>query len=128
MHATLYDSLDPRKRELRFLHFYTSPEHDDLIWEMKVASLDDDPSYLALSYTWGDGALTGPIKINSTEVYITCNLKSPLLDWARQILGGPDFEEWPFHDWPVWLWVDAICINQVDQDEKSIQIQLMGEI
>jgi hypothetical protein len=26
------------------------------------------------------------------------------------------------------LWIDAICLNQADNEEKSVQVQLMGEI
>jgi hypothetical protein len=38
-------------------------------------------------------------------------------------------EHWPF-SWSnsPWYWIDAICINQTDEDEKMNQIALMGEI
>jgi hypothetical protein len=29
---------------------------------------------------------------------------------------------------PVWMWADAICINQQDEKEKKVQVQMMKDI
>lgn len=75
--------------------------------------------YEALSYVWGSDAAE-----NSKKVNIECdggilsigpNLARALM---RIRLGSKSRL----------LWVDAICINQRDEDERSRQVQCMGDI
>jgi hypothetical protein len=75
--------------------------------------------YDALSYAWGGEKPTESIQIlsqgHSFVVPIIPNLKA-----ALQQLGHPERS--------VFLWVDAICINQEDKVEKSHQVPRMSEI
>jgi hypothetical protein len=81
-----------------------------------VAQLSSNPSYSAVSYTWGDPGLTETLWIEDAVINITRNLHDLLLRFRRT-----DEEE-------VILWVDAICINQNDKKEKTVQIPLMSKI
>ncbi|KAF2004595.1 HET-domain-containing protein [Amniculicola lignicola CBS 123094] len=75
------------------------------------------PSFEALSYTWGDPACRHDIvelSSNST-IPITDNLQK-----ALQALRKPTTSRF--------LWIDAICINQANNTEKSSQVAYMGEI
>ncbi|KAG9228491.1 heterokaryon incompatibility, partial [Amylocarpus encephaloides] len=72
-------------------------------------SLDKAPPYLALSYVWGDPA---PVKL------IVCNEKRMLITKSFLWKEGR----------AVYLWADGICINQLDVEEKTCQVKLMGEI
>ncbi|KAF2034219.1 HET-domain-containing protein, partial [Setomelanomma holmii] len=65
-----------------------------------VVNLDERPSFAALSYVWGNDPPTSFIL-------------HPLRRHPRSS-----------HS----LWVDAVCINQADMDEKATQIPLMGDI
>ena len=70
----------------------------------------------ALSYAWGDKNPTATIEFSdSSHLPIRENLES-FLRYRRQ------------HDHPIDLWIDAICINQDDAQEKSSQVQVMGRI
>ena len=73
--------------------------------------------YEAVSYFWGDPDFSHKLLCDngSSVLRITPNVDS-LLRHLRKVSK-------PRH-----LWVDAICLNQKDNDEKSIQVQLMGEI
>ncbi|KAI1104022.1 heterokaryon incompatibility protein-domain-containing protein [Jackrogersella minutella] len=71
--------------------------------------------YEALSYTWGTPVFSRHIQINGTEVFITENL-----DAALRHLRLPTSKRY--------LWVDALCINQFDIKEKSIQVGRMFSI
>ncbi|KAH7087846.1 heterokaryon incompatibility protein-domain-containing protein [Paraphoma chrysanthemicola] len=77
--------------------------------------------YEALSYTWGGSpSKTYPLYHISTLgirriVYMTANLDAALRRLRHR------------HDIRV-LWVDAVCINQKDDKEKSTQIPLMADI
>ncbi|RYP17456.1 hypothetical protein DL765_004502 [Monosporascus sp. GIB2] len=74
------------------------------------------PPYEALSYQWGEESESPPtVEINGILKAITPNLHSALRHIRKQL------EERT-------LWVDAICINQVDDDEKNIQVQGMAAI
>jgi hypothetical protein len=71
--------------------------------------------YIALSYTWGDDDKRSMVEINGCETPITSSLYGALKRLRSQTE-------------PVMLWVDAVCINQLNPREKSRQIPLMTEI
>ena len=74
----------------------------------------ENVSYDALSYSWGDAPTTHAIRCNGVNVPITQGLFFALqrlrLDRKR------------------YLWVDALCINQADVAEKSTQVSHMFTI
>ncbi|KAF2423735.1 heterokaryon incompatibility, partial [Tothia fuscella] len=72
--------------------------------------------YDALSYTWGTEDKTETILCNGVELPITANLFQAL----RML--RPSAKERRY------LWVDAICINQADESEKSDQVWNMLHI
>lgn len=76
--------------------------------------LGEPPCYKGLSYCWGDRNDTRKIHVNGVEVQVTRNLESALRDLGR-------------HE-SVCLWVDALCINQSDLDERGRQVLRMGDI
>lgn len=71
--------------------------------------------YDCLSYVWGDVKVTEPIIVNDQVLHITRNLVRCLRHLRHQNKG-------------LVLWVDAVCINQGDLEEKSTQVAMMGEI
>jgi hypothetical protein len=73
-------------------------------------------SFEALSYTWGkpDGPQS-PVIINGFELLVSQNLFDALIHLRN------DSEH-------RMLWIDAICINQMDWSEKTHQVQLMARI
>lgn len=75
----------------------------------------DRPSYAALSYTWGEIEGGQNITIDGKTMYARANLHACLKLLQRHRLSD-DF------------WIDAICINQGDLEEKGIQVQKMSEI
>ena len=75
------------------------------------------PIYEALSYTWGDAAKKVPLKVNQSEEpeLVTTNLYSALLSLRLETRDRP-------------LWVDALCINQNDIEERNNQVQRMQSL
>ncbi|OPB36197.1 hypothetical protein A0O28_0109730 [Trichoderma guizhouense] len=69
----------------------------------------------ALSYVWGSPTVTGEITCNNRRRNVGKNLYD-----ALERLRLPDEERV--------LWIDALCINQADNQEKTQQVRLMGEI
>ncbi|KAF2841792.1 heterokaryon incompatibility [Patellaria atrata CBS 101060] len=75
------------------------------------------PDYCALSYAWGDHALTQPVRINGRWFKITENLYDALSTLSDLHIYST-----------TWYWVDAICISHSDDLEKGIQVSQMGTI
>ena len=71
--------------------------------------------YEALSYVWGNPDETVPILIGDHYFKVTKNLHAALLRLRN-------------HYFERIIWVDAICINQADDQEKARQIQNMAQI
>jgi len=93
-------------------------------YRLHVISLLDNPSFAALSYVWGDQNITNEIQVNKTPVPVTTNLAT-----ALKFVKGHWQAEFPNSNASSFrLWVDAICINQSDLDERSSQVSLMGRI
>jgi hypothetical protein len=73
----------------------------------------------AVSYTWGRGEESSYIKIiangESWRLPITSNLELALMRLR-------------YEDSYRVLWIDALCIDQDDEDEKSLQVPRMSEL
>ena len=74
-------------------------------------------AYTALSYVWGDPSHTDEIIIDNHKVPITHSLYTALRQLQSDALYGEEV-----------IWVDALCINQADDIEKSAQIRIMREV
>jgi len=72
-------------------------------------------TYEAISYVWGNPENTVDITCNGRRASITVNLADAL----RTIR---DLEK------PKRLWVDSICINQKNDEEKGHQVKRMGNV
>ena len=111
----IYFPLDHSRASLRLLTLYPGV-HDAVIeCDLHVASLEDKPGYDALSYTWGNSANGGAVRIADRLLSTTDNLCS-----ALRHLRYPDKTRI--------IWADALCINQNDVEEKTKQVQIMGRI
>ncbi|GAP91993.2 putative heterokaryon incompatibility protein [Rosellinia necatrix] len=84
-------------------------------YKITTHSLIDPPPYIAISYAWGDADDKRAIRIDGIVVSVAVSLWEALNAVQKQ-------------DDPVLVWVDALCINQQDRDERSQQVQLMTEI
>jgi len=78
------------------------------------------PEYEALSYTWGNMNRHLPISVIIDQSDDQALLATPQLIMALKRLRLPSASRL--------LWVDQLCIDQDNNDEKGPQIQLMGDI
>ncbi|KAH8746750.1 heterokaryon incompatibility protein-domain-containing protein [Hyaloscypha finlandica] len=76
---------------------------------------DAHDAYEALSYVWGNPQQTTPILLNGRDFPVTTSLSTAL----RYLRHGTIERT---------LWVDAICINQSDVQERNAQIPKMMHI
>ncbi|ETS07232.1 HET-domain-containing protein [Trichoderma reesei RUT C-30] len=109
--------LDSVQEEIRMLHLECGSGSSLPQCTLHRVSLRSDPppKYEALSYTWGDENDRREIAVNGYIVDVTVNLYSAL----RRLRLENETRV---------LWIDALCINQTDLDERSQQVQLMRNI
>lgn len=115
MSARLYPNLGRESRTIRIIKLLPGSESSPIHCTLQQIALGDSTAYHAVSYAWGDPEITRPIFVNNIEVQVRCNLEACLRHLRKT-------------DKPLQLWVDAICINQNDDNEKSHQVLMMGEI
>jgi hypothetical protein len=108
-------ALNLQKKEIRLLRLHQGEPNEDVQCSLYLATLGDDSHYEALSYVWGDATLRRPILLDGQVTEVTVNLEA-----ALKRLRYPDRDR---H-----LWVDALCINQGDDVEKTHQVNLMHDI
>ncbi|OCK94660.1 HET-domain-containing protein [Cenococcum geophilum 1.58] len=102
-------------RDIRILILKHGCTDDILQCTLETVALDSEPQYEALSYVWGNESNQRPIIYNSIETTVTANLEEALVQLR-------DIEK------DRTLWVDALCINQQDDFEKSLQVGIMDDI
>lgn len=93
---------------------------DDVVVDLHVESFrtHSPPRYEALSYVWGSTEAPQLVYIGNSDratLQVTRNLKT-----ALQHLRHPDQERV--------MWIDALCINQSNDVEKSAEVAMMGEL
>lgn len=117
--AKIYKTLESNQ-DIRLINLYPAGRTTDpLECDLMTASFEEAPVYEALSYTWGlqSNAVETLLVINAARgpVQITTNLdaalrKLRLVDRKRA------------------LWVDAVCIDQSNNEEKAHQIAQMRRV
>lgn len=112
-----YTSLDPITHDIRLLVLLPSKEESTQIeCLLTQISLDQTPDYEALSYAWGSqNDKIGTVSLEGKPFPVTSNLEDAL----HHLRGEEE---------PRMLWVDALCINQIDDEEKSHQVRQMKSI
>jgi hypothetical protein len=114
--AFSYQALDPTKHEIRLILLQPGELSGDIECNILLASLHKNPEYEALSYEWGSPkSQMLPIKLDGHAYHVRENLW-----WALHYL-RPNY-------YARTLWIDAICINQSDIQERNQQVAQMGKI
>lgn len=131
----VYSRLDPSMKQIRILKLFPSSDlEEDPKGELYILGLADRSkirtikfaygqlydsemgmgSFAAISYRWDDSE-RHPMILNDRVINIGKNARDTLR-YLRKV------------DKVMHLWIDAICINQKDNIEKSQQVSMMAEI
>ena len=109
-----YTPLDIESYQIRMISLSPGPPGSIIQCKLKKQSLVDEHEYAALSYCWGDQNTRRDIIVNNVQITVTVNLEEALQRLRRLNVTR--------------VWVDALCINQNDNQEKSHQIRNMVSI
>ncbi|KAI4255033.1 MAG: hypothetical protein L6R42_006946 [Xanthoria sp. 1 TBL-2021] len=135
-----YRPLDQARREIRLVELrFKLPAASNgkqvPLLRMHQAFLNskDPPKYIALSYTWDTSpksiVLIEDEKRPAREVLVSANLADALYHLVWQFDPKHDGLKRFFKPSVKWIfWVDQLCINQNDNDEKSHQVKMMTDI
>ena len=108
-----YEPLDLTTASIRLVQLLPGETDDPINISLIHQRLGGD--HACLSYEWGPESPARSIFVNGLRLPVRDNLWQ-FLRFARSC----KFDKR--------LWIDAICINQCDTDEKSHQISIMGKI
>jgi ankyrin repeat protein len=101
---------------IRLLELHPGNEDDVLSFSLQeIVDIADAPSYEALSYEWNDKRGTIPVQCCGMRLRVTPNLKAAL----KRIRLKNSARS---------LWIDAVCINQDDNQERNQQVAMMAQI
>lgn len=110
-----YSSLKPRRSEIRILTLQPGTGAKKISCTLEIVSSTSNIQYEALSYVWGDACITSEIQLDGVPFQVTTNLRAALAHLRLATRARS-------------LWVDALCINQEDTEERESQVRLMRDI
>ncbi|KAF8853575.1 hypothetical protein BDZ45DRAFT_598307, partial [Acephala macrosclerotiorum] len=112
----VYEPLDQANSSIRLIILQPSVDFNfDVHCDISNVSLDTEPKYEALSYTWGDTSVTETIFLQGHPFQATVNLVSALRHLRLK-------------DQTRTMWVDAICVDQANILEREQQVPFMRKI
>ncbi|CAF9935801.1 MAG: hypothetical protein HETSPECPRED_009903 [Heterodermia speciosa] len=111
----LYPNLNFHAKQIRLLEIQQGAYPDELLCNLSIAALTERPQYDALSYVWGDGLAKKPIMLDGTPVRVTENLDAAMRHLRRL-------------DKSIFIWIDALCIDQANTPERNHQVSIMGDV
>lgn len=131
-------------REIRIITHLPGSDSKTIICTLKHVCLDDNPKYEALSYAWGmdefyksiliDGKSLG---VRRTLWFALFHLRQKITPWVIRkepllAIQSVDSVEQPVTlgepKTTLSIWIEALCIDQNTDTERSSQVEMMGSI
>ncbi|KAK8029312.1 HET-domain-containing protein [Apiospora marii] len=117
------ESLQSTRDDIRVLLLQPAENYQDPIFcSLHHLRLGEGEKFEPLSYCWGDTGKTEEITIDAEPVggsSLSFPVAQSIVEALRQLR---------LPDKPRRLWIDQLCINQNDRDEKTHQVGLMARI
>ncbi|KAK8050970.1 hypothetical protein PG993_002355 [Apiospora rasikravindrae] len=109
-------SLTSTRDEIRVLLLHPADNHNDPVFcSLHHLRLGQKDEFEPLSYCWGDGGKMEDITIDAEPI----GGPQSIVEALRQLR---------LQEKPRRLWIDQLCINQNDTDEKTQQVGLMSRV
>jgi len=115
---------------IKLLKLQQDRQDKSIACTLETVRLRDNPHYLALSYIWGPlkavALGTGPSLGHEESPWILCNeavvkITRNLHDFLQRACSEPELCSQRF-------WIDSVCINQLDAQERCAQVSSMASI
>jgi hypothetical protein len=104
-------------KEFRLLLLHPGRDGDPVRADLQLARLDGAiaPHYETISYCWGDPTDTATIYLDKKKSSVPASSIA-----ALRCVRLPDRDRI--------VWIDAVCVNQADLDERAQQVSMMADI
>lgn len=117
-----YRPLEPGIGHIRLLRIEKPQENDQPpVLHLRHARLEDE-AFNALSYAWGAESPTHEIVIRDGNQQRTLSVRQNLYEFLK--IAPTIAEDWSSQ----WIWIDQICINQNNTQERSYLVAQMGTL
>lgn len=118
-HSDVYRKLQNNPKQIRVLEIHAGAGTEDIRCTLRSICLTDEPQtkYETISYVWGDESQREYVFVNVNGVNIEAPASSVRVLRRIRLL----------HKTRV-VWIDAICINQTDIEERSQQVKITGSV
>ncbi|KAK5310598.1 hypothetical protein LTR70_009363 [Exophiala xenobiotica] len=115
--SPIYETLrlSPEKKEIRLLELLPGSTGDIIRCRMIATPLRGAPEYSAVSYVWGHSHSSLQISVNGNAFAVRENTFQALSQLRLE-------------DTVRMIWVDSICIDQGNIEEKQHQLRLMHDV
>jgi len=111
----IVDTAENPPVSVRLLDVLPGAKTDDIRCELRCVTLSNGVDYEALSYTWGAPDCVHQIRCGDRFLMVTVTIKE-----ALETLRDPKRIRT--------MWVDQLCINQEDVDERNSQVRNMHHV
>jgi hypothetical protein len=101
--------------QIRLLRLHGGSKRHGISASLEVWDTGSEPRYRAISYVCGDAQRMQDITVNGRPTSVRHNCYYAL--WQASL-----------HYPKSRVWIDALCINQLDLEEKTAQVMMMHEI
>lgn len=115
--AFQYDPIAHGSGNIRLVRMVTGNDSKEVHCIVTAHSLENPPSYTALSYTWGRYDTDCGLWLTDQRHVIRKNLHR----FLKQAQSSPKLRNRYF-------WIDALCIDQLNDEERTHQVAQMAEI
>ncbi|KAI8412577.1 hypothetical protein FOFC_05835 [Fusarium oxysporum] len=130
MGSSHYYCLREPAHEIRLLDVLLATASGDLNGRVRRFSIGSAPAFVSVSHVWGDKKADRAMSLESgcgvKNLQISLNLESFLVN---MLCHTPETlpQIWEVNE-RLPMWIDMICIDQLDNNEKALQIPLMRDI
>jgi len=109
-----YAKLPANSPLIRLLEYDTSRR---LRFNILIVPFATAPEYTAISYMWGDSTISQDIEIDDGTGLSLLGVTKSAIECLMALQHSGRY-----------VWIDAICINQSDMNEKTAQVGMMRDI
>ncbi|KAH7377612.1 heterokaryon incompatibility protein-domain-containing protein, partial [Pyrenochaeta sp. MPI-SDFR-AT-0127] len=134
-----YNALPSKGDHIRLIKLYPGEFRDRIEIEIKTVEFDrfDTPPYFALSYTWNDShhdrlVVEGKRISMENPMRLEYDFRHPVWCGDRRLLVSTNLRDalrrLRHPTQPQTFWINALCINQDDLDERASQVLIIQRI